>query len=193
MSWKKNLICFLDCDGVLADFVGGCCKLLGLDREKHFQKFSLPYPSSLEKLFGIDGAERIYNEISVDFWVNLEKLPWADDLVALLDKHFGDNIYLCTSAGYLGSSKYFSTATAGKEKWIMRHFPRFKYSTIFCMNKKALASPRHILLDDQQCNIDSFNTGEGIGILFPAKWNYLWMHADDPLQYLKNVHFKFEG
>jgi len=184
-------VCFLDCDGVIADFIGGCCKLLNTTPEEAFEDLTPPYSFSLEKMFGEEKAKQLFDSMDVEFWANLDKLPWADELVEMVSKIFDDRVYLCTSAGYLGSSSYFSNAVAGKEKWIIKHFPQFAKKTIFAFDKSCFASENSTLIDDSQTAVNGFVSYGGTGVLFPAKWNSGWGHASDPITYLKLL-FKYE-
>lgn len=165
-------ICFLDCDGVLADFVGGCARRLGLDCS-YFDSLPLPMPWDLSRLFGMskEQVKEFEQGLDVEFWESLEPYSWAEELVDFLSEVFGDNVLICTSAGPFGDGVYFQNAVVGKEKWVLRHFPKFKKRTVVCYDKRFLASPRHILIDDSSKNCTNFQMYGGHAILFPRIYN----------------------
>jgi len=186
---SNHMVCFLDCDGVLADFIQGCCGILGTDRDSVFKDRPRPLPFMLKDLFGEENESRLYGEMTPEFWANLPKHEWADDLVEMLSDVYKDNLYLCTSAGYLGTSNYFRNAVLGKEQWVLKHYPKFAKKTIFCYDKIGLASDRHVLIDDSEPVVDRFTDAGGAGVLFPADWNSKWPFASMPTLYLKNLIF----
>jgi len=188
MPTANNLICFLDCDGVISDFIGGCLKLVGKTYKDQFEFMRKPFSWSLSELFAPLDESELLSKMDVDFWENLEPYPWAKDLVEYLGKRFKDDLVLCTSAGYLGGDhNYFAKAVAGKEKWILKHFPQFATRTIICFRKEYLASPYHLLIDDSEPTVRKFVNNNGIGVLFPQDWNSLYSHLADPLSYIKNM------
>jgi len=188
MNSLPDLTCFLDCDGVISDFIGGCSKLLNKTYEECFNGRDRPLPWNLSDLYpGIDEKE-FMSRMDIRFWAELPVYPWAHELVELLEKIFNGRLILCTSAGYLGDEiHYFTNAVQGKEKWIMKHFPQFAKKTVFCYNKEYLASPYHVLIDDNELNIKAFTDNGGIGILFPQDWNGLYRHVKNPIKYIRDI------
>lgn len=177
----------LDLDGVLCDFVTGLCKRLGIPVERVFDPpRPRPLPYRLDRLLGV--GDPGLGDLDASFWAGLEPYPWARELVAYLEAAFGENVLLCTSVGYLDSrSRYLSEAVKGKERWICANFPQFSRRTAMCFGKDLLASPDHMLLDDNEETVRRFAIRGGVGLLFPRPWNSLHEHADDPLKYLKTV------
>jgi len=166
-----NPVLYLDCDGVLADFIGGVAQLIGKDFTEIVKTKKLPLGWTLKEIFDIPDEE-IWERITEDTWANLAPYPWAEKLVHCCEKHFGDRILLCTSAGYLDANKpFFKHAVAGKERWICKYFSQFANRTIIAFNKTHLASQRHILLDDSESNCDKFIANGGNAIVFPQYWN----------------------
>jgi len=163
--------CYLDCDGVLADFIGGVCERFGFPESKIFSSDRpRPLPVDLNLLFGIP-TEEIWRALDDKFWAGLKVFPWAKTLVARLDSIFDGNVVLCTSPGYLSAEFGAAAAMAGKEQWIMHHFPQFGKRYVFTFNKFYMASPWHILIDDQENSCRRFSEAGGFGIVFPQHWN----------------------
>lgn len=189
MNNLSDITCFLDCDGVLSNFIGGCSKLLNKTYEECFDNRERPLPWNLLGLFPeITDEKEFISRMNVQFWAELPVYPWAHELVELLERVFGDQLVLCTSAGYLGDdSHYFTNSVQGKEKWIVEHFPQFAKKTIFCYKKEYLASPYHVLLDDSEANIKAFTDRGGIGILFPQDWNGLYRYLKNPIKYIRDI------
>lgn len=90
--------CFLDMDGVIADFIGALCKVHGKET---------PYtnPESLgtfdtELLWGMS-EEQFWAPIaknSFEFWDGIPKTPEADGLVTLAIREFGlENVCILTA------------------------------------------------------------------------------------------------
>lgn len=158
----------LDMDGVLVDFNGGVCE--------HFGKTLPDYPFNpdvqkvqqdwnIEPHFGMTPAQ-LWDPLGFDFWANLAPLPWYQDVVGLLEDHFGEeNICLLTSP--------IRTAGAidGKISWIRKHLPQYRRRFLVGPCKEFCAGPSHALVDDHSVNIEKFEDAGGRTFLFPAPWN----------------------
>ena len=160
-------ICYLDMDGVIADFVGAC--LWNHDRddltpeditEWDFHKTILGCKTE-DDLWAF-WAFKGYN-----FWADIIKPePWANDLVRTLEERFGDRIVIVTSVAPDSPRCY-----EGKCDWIEDHFPQFKGKVVACSKKWLLAHPNAILIDDKEKTVDKFQQNGGKVILFPRTWN----------------------
>jgi len=149
----------LDVDGVLADFYGGACRVHGVSRE------SLPV-GQWEMRHGMGISEAAFWEPldNYDFWVGLQKYPWADSLVACM-KTVAD-VTFCTTPSVS------SDCHKAKMDWIRKHFGD-DAKVMLGSQKYLMAAPRHILIDDYHANVDKFIAEGGKAILFPARWNKL--------------------
>jgi hypothetical protein len=155
----------LDLDGVITDWSGGLCKLLDIN----------PWTPETQKIlrsnYMIEGGEfgpieRIdsaVQEAGYDFWINLELLPWAHDLVNLCNK-YGEVIFL-TSPGA------FHAGAHAKPDYILKHFNSRAY--VLTEYKSLCARSDRILIDDMQKNIDMWKAHDGIPFRWPCQWRLL--------------------
>jgi hypothetical protein len=161
---------FLDMDGVLTDFVGGCCKLLGKDMPdcrgswEFFKLWGLT-----EKAFW----QKIDRE-GESFWADLEWLPDGMEILRLVERNFGkENVCLLTSPSWHPSSH------AGKRIWIDRQLSDYRERYIITPCKYLVAGPGKFLLDDSDRNLQSWCHLTGAsGLLVPRPWNSQWEFAD---------------
>lgn len=162
--------CFLDMDGVLANFVEGVCRA-----------HSRPDPYLDATNFGNFDIEIIWGMSARDFWTpcdgptfweDLQPMPDARNIIQAVTKKFGkDNICVLTAPSL---SPY---CVPGKRKWLKEWFPELK-DVLFGSAKQFLAHPNSWLVDDQDNNVDSFLLAKGNGILVPRLWNREHKHAD---------------
>jgi 5'(3')-deoxyribonucleotidase len=172
--------CFLDMDGVIADFVGGACLAHGIEN---------PYkdPASAgifetEKLLGMTEAEFWRPLGSLRFWAELNKTAEADAIVSLVTTMFSlDNVVVLTSPSQSPD------CMAGKKIWLTMHYPKLK-NVIFAPahTKRLLAGPDRVLIDDRDENIETFVAAGGRGLLIPRPWNR-YHHVGNPLAYIERM------
>lgn len=159
---------FLDMDGVLADFNKATHKAHG--RPDSYSEGSPFFPGSLgrfdiEKIWGISAKEFWQALDGPTFWEDIEPMPDADDIVAMVVEKFGaDNICVLTSPSL---SPY---CIPGKKTWMKANFPIFK-NMLFGSCKQFLAYPGAVLIDDKDSNVEDFTSASGRGILLPRPWN----------------------
>lgn len=153
---------FIDMDGVLCDFVGDVCK---------FHNVSNPYFNpdsigeySLNKLLGKKYMD-IFGPLDAQFWANLPKLPWCDDL---MEKTKRKDVFILTAPS--GNKKCYE----GKAIWIEKHYPHLLSRMLIGRPKYACAKYGALLIDDKESNIDDFNKAGGLGLLVPQPWNRLY-------------------
>ena len=166
-------VLYLDMDGVLVNFVGGVCRQLGTTEEELIARHSPPVPWDLPTLFGRSFSE-IETKLDEGFWENLEKYPWADELVEYVTGYFPNGVILCTSAGRPGTS-FFHRAAIGKSLWVHKHFPAFADSMVVCCQKWHLAGRGKMLIDDSTKQVLEFASHGGTAVLFPQWWNWRWL------------------
>lgn len=152
----------LDLDGVLVDLHPEVLRLHG----HVFDEARVPAGEWLiSKWVGLD-EETVWKHPdlhSFDFWANLPKTPWFDELMAMVTAYFPVELQCILT-------KSATTATAGgKQAWIERHLPKHHY--LIGGGKHFVASPNKILLDDADHNVDAFRAHGGQAILFPRRWN----------------------
>lgn len=137
-----DLRCFLDIDGVVSFWEKAACKSCQIDIEDKEIRNKLKSGTRLETLVG--GERKLWDIIDkegIEWWENIEKLPWADDLVNLVKKEIND---FC----FLSSPSNNPLCAAGKIKWLRKHYgDKFK-DFLIGRNKHLCASDISLLIDD---------------------------------------------
>jgi len=166
-----RLTIFLDLDGVLADFIGGLGRYL-----KFRDGWEQPTRKgeSIAEIFEVaarDVDNVLMRYATAEFWESLDPLPWARMLVSRLRLNY--SIYLASSAGRpdRGLDSYFSRACAGKGSWVSGHFPELRDGLLIVQDKRVLAGPQTVLIDDRESVVAPFREAGGRAVLFPAPWN----------------------
>jgi len=167
----------LDIDGVLADFVGATLALFGrqevsVDRWNFHTQLGM---TSNEMWNRIDGAGH-------DFWADMPKLPWADELVEMLIRS-GLTTILCTSPSLSDG------CNSGKVAWIRKNFPQFHRQFMITPCKHLLRGD-FVLIDDSDDNVKKFRQNSQPAILFPQPWNLNMDLIANRIGYIK---FSLEG
>lgn len=155
--------CFLDLDGVLANFVKGMCI--------HHAKPN-PYTNKANvgvwdfyKLWGMT-ADDLWKWAGYSFWVGLEPMPDAQKIVSIVKTAFGmENILVVSPLG--PNARCYD----GKRDWLARWFPELANRLTACSHKHLLAAPNKVLIDDYDRNIAEFAASGGNAILLPRLWN----------------------
>ena len=154
---KKNYKIYVDMDGVVADF------------DKRFTDLSGMSPSEFESK---NGKNAFWDFIDVKhklaFWVGIPPMSDAQSLMDYVSKH---NYEMLTAPSIKKES------LMGKGLWIRNWAkkglfpskPKVNYKP--AKNKHHFAAPNHILIDDKQSTIDSWNAAGGVGILHTSASN----------------------
>jgi len=164
--------CFVDMDGVVADFVKAVHKA-------HNRPYAYNDPKNMgvfeiEKIWGISIKE-FWKYDGHDFWAMVEKTPEADDIVKMVCDYFDkENIVFLTAPSNSGG------CYTGKREWLKTNFPDLRDSVIFApgRTKHFLARPGAVLIDDRNENADDFVYHGGQAILVPRDWNRLYYNKD---------------
>lgn len=182
---------FIDMDGVVADFVGGACKLHGLDNVYYEPDFEYHKDAYDVNSFsnGMDPKE-FWGAMGYDFWANLDKTSEADELIEFLKKRFGVH-NLC----FLTSPILTKGCADGKREWVKKHYPDIPV-LISCRAaggeppKWMAAGPVSVLIDDSDTNIDLWCEHGGVGHVWPRPWNKAYKNESVALHRLA---FKFNN
>jgi len=156
---------FLDMDGVLCDWIGAACKVMGKDKEASLRDQPCG-EYGIEIGMGVDPQEmwKAVDDLGEQFWVDIKPYPWAWQL------------YRCCQAlgetYVLSSPSIRSASSSGKIKWLREftHEERFT-SYVFTKHKHLLAAKDAVLVDDKDNKVSEFITAGGFGVVFPQKWN----------------------
>ena len=147
---------YVDCDGVLADWVGQVHSWAEKPRKdwKSWDDF---------KSFGITQAELDDMMSFVSFWDNMDRLPGAAKLWSELCK-LGDKVYVCTRPFPAPNCLY------GRAVWLAKMGISIQ-QTIFMHDKYQLANSKSILIDDNIENCELFTARGGHTVLYPQSYN----------------------
>lgn len=178
------MILLLDQDEVLCDFVGAACRIHGSSRERmeqfrrnHEWDISYALGRATEKDLSQDKFWLPIHEAGIEFWENLEPLPWFSDVIGWAENNFDE--WYVVSAPSRETSSY-----TGKVLWLKRQFG-YRFDRFFLTpHKEMLAFPSRLLLDDRQDNLKKFKAHGGKCLLFPTLGGRLYEHAHDPMKIL---------
>ena len=155
--------CVLDCDGVLADFLGGALKVLNCKYDENFGPKDI-ISFDLEKTYGITASEMwSVIEEEPEFWLFLQPLPQAKKIVQFCRDHF-KNFVIATSPSmdpHCFRQKY---------EWLRNLGVRHKEIMIGGA-KHLLARSDTVLIDDYEKNIAKFEERGGKVCLYPSYQN----------------------
>lgn len=173
---------FLDIDGVLADFVGGYCELVGRDREELEETWITEHPGcwNLPDVLGcsLDEFWKPIHEAGEEFWLGLDPTDHFDELIDRVESFVGDDWLLVSSPSRC------HTSHSGKVRWIKSMFGNRFDRFILTGHKERLAKPSTILIDDSDRNCDKFELCGGRSYVFPTLGNTLYRYSSYPLDSL---------
>lgn len=155
----------LDCDGVLADFIGSAAMACGrareegheIDRWNGFEDWGLNEVGFWSK---IDAEGEL-------FWSNMRLLPWAAEVYDICCRA-ADQVVIVTSPPRAAH------AWSGRVQFIQRHFGGLGFRDFSLTPsglKHLLAAPGRLLLDDSETNVSQFKAAGGEALIFPQNWN----------------------
>ena len=158
-------ICYLDLDGVIANFA----KRVVVDMwGEKLPENSYIDSFQIDKVYGKTKREFYKSCDGFDFWHGIEKYPWADDLVEIVDESMKGNWKFLTSP--MRNDGCFS----GKAAWVRRYFPKHFSKLIICglggdhnnevsrLRKAVLCrSENDYLIDDSPKNIAPWRSAGG--------------------------------
>lgn len=177
-SPPQELQILLDVDEVLVDFIGGACKAHGIPRESFREAVYGTCVWDMAQTLGVS-REAFWGPIDAlgpTFWEQLEWLPWAGTLLALVDDY---DWCLVTTPTLDPASRL------GKRMWIANYFGLGFGRYYITQEKHLLAAPNRVLIDDSVNNLFDFRAAGGKGILFPSVVNELYESANNPVPYIK--------
>lgn len=177
---NKNIRIFVDLDGVICNWLKGCCEVCGIDeKSKEFRDETKAGKEVPEIKSNNLTDTQMWNkivEIGSDWWRNLPALPWADELYCTL-RDLSDDVAFLSSPGSLQQfPESVSLACKGKMEWISDYFPDAK--VILSHSKYLCATPNSILIDDSQKKIDKFIEYGGKAFLWPNQYKLMDGNVD---------------
>jgi len=181
MQTKKRMICFLDLDDVLVDFVSGVHNFYHLE----YDESKYPYDFGDWNIFPLKSSSLSATE----FWANFTERFWSDlswikdgkNLLKFLEQKFGcENICLLTAP----MPEMSSACVTGKMRWIQKNLPKYSRQFLVGKAKHYCANENSILIDDADHNIDTFKSSGGKAILVPRLWNSKNIYAHDSYNFV---------
>lgn len=147
-------VIYLDCDGVLADWVGEANEWLGFSRNRPWTQYR--------------GADVDWDKLNdamtyYSFWRNMQPLPRAAEIWRLCNDLAAT--YVCTRP-FDDPSCVF-----GRLTWLNKELNIPTNRVIFMHDKELLANKHSILIDDNEENVEKFAQNGGHSILFPQSYN----------------------
>ena len=184
--------CFVDLDGVLADFVRAACQVHRYEIQnrcfKTPEQFIETYPSRVWEMYTAIGIDRneFYAPMDQEFWATLPKTPEANQILEhILFCYAEKDVFFLTKPA--GRAKRAAECYFGKLQWIETHYPQFLDRTIFAIRKEACSFPGTVLIDDSDANITAWRAEGGIGILCPRPWNSGFKRIDSLITDLRDA------
>lgn len=152
---KKDIIIWLDMDGVIANWLKAAANTLSIDLRSSEVRQQLKDGKRMESFVG--GDEKMWPLINAEgdsWWANMEKLPWADDLVNFLKKQTKD-------LSFLSSPSDSPLCYSGKIKWVLKNYPELARDVFLGHKKYRCASKNSILIDDTAKKCRQFEKSGG--------------------------------
>ena len=162
MAGKKNKLRIgVDLDGVLSHWEKSAAKTLGVDYNDPEIREKLKNGKRMETFVG--GDDKMWLMIDKEgeeWWENMEKLPWADDLVDMLRKETKDFFFL-------SSPSKCPMCYSGKMKWVLKNYPDLNKNLFLGCKKYLFANPNVLLVDDTEKKVKKFRKNGGHAFLWP--------------------------
>ena len=182
-------------DEVIVDFISGACKAHGTNYEAvlpHWLKGSWDMKVPLSRALGRSKPQDTLTPTEFwkpidgdrDFWLNLEPLPWAHEVIELV-KQYTDDWHI------ISSPSYCHTSYDGKVHWLKRYFGKDFNNFALTPHKHIFAGTGVTLIDDRDMNVEQFMwTREGVrtggnGIVFPRHQNSNHPYVGFEIAYLR--------
>jgi len=167
---KQFDIVFLDMDNVLCDFT----KAAVLANEKAYDRKAVTNWNIWESWGGTEVKfwAAIRNE-GWQFWSNLEPYPWLAEIFSIARDLAGE-VKIVTAP------QKSADCYSGKFYWWQKYCPA-DFELMPFKSKHLLASPRRLLIDDADANVEAWRAAGGKAILFPQPWNKAAEAMDRPM------------
>jgi 5'(3')-deoxyribonucleotidase len=167
--------CYLDLDGVLADFHRSALMAHGqpdLFRKRPMLRGEKAW--ALPTHLGVSDKEFWSKFESRDWWANLALTPEARGIYALVKEAFEpNNVSICTTPSDNAGCQ------PGKLDWVERHFPCLQAKVVFSRHKEELAGHNCVLIDDCEQHVRRWREAGGLAFLVARPWNS--SHEREPM------------
>lgn len=162
---NASKVCFLDIDGVLADFWTTSAKCIGIASAENYSYVS-PADYFFWRSLGYSDNEfwRVI-DATPGFWESLTPTEDGRAIYETCEILFPGRVYLLTAP------PLNPEAFAGKARWVREHYPELYRKLFIGPAKEAFAHPGAVLVDDSDANCDKFRAAGGKAVLVPRRWN----------------------
>lgn len=179
---KSKLRIALDLDGCIVYWEKSAAETCGVDYKDEKIRQQIKDGKRMETFVG--GNSKMWPMIDKggeEWWEDMEKTPWADDLVALLKKETKDFFFL-------SSPSKSPICYAGKIKWVLKNYPKEDRSLFLGCKKHFVANPNILLVDDTDKNVKKFREYGGHAFKWPCPLSIIDedVNIKDVLQDLKD-------
>lgn len=158
---KKDIKIWLDMDGVVANWLKSAANTLGIDLRRSDIREQIKDGKRMENFVG--GDSKMWPKIDAKgeaWWENMEKLPWADDLINLLKKETKE-------LSFLSSPSNSPICYSGKIKWVKKNYPDMERDLFLACKKYRCASSDSLLIDDTAKKCKKFRENGGHAFEWP--------------------------
>lgn len=175
---NKEIIIWLDMDGVLVDFDKGYLKLTnGIPYYEYYQEH------------GNEAAIKLYQQYGSKYWAELDWIDGGRE-VYITAKELFKTVNILSSSGTGTLGRNHELTLKGKYLWLKNNGLTPNDAVIVHDRhlKQRYASPNSVLIDDLEDNIREWNDSSGIGILHDS---FHFHHTIDKLKEIslyKNHH-----
>ena len=157
---NKKLRIHIDIDGVLSDWDRAAAKTCNIDIKDEKIRKEMKEGKDIDDIIGKNKIWKLIDKEGEDWWVNLDKFEWADNLVKLISEKTENFCFLTSPSDN-------PLCASGKLKWIKKHFPKYSRKIIITPQKYMCATPDSILIDDSKKKTDKFQEFGGSVFLWP--------------------------
>lgn len=164
--------CYLDLDGVLADWVKAAAAVHGFNLEELISRWT-PGHYDMKPATNMTSFDFYKPMKDERFWVNIPKMPEFALIVGEAVRIFGD-VFILSKPLYHGPGilDAIIPSTAGKLTWIKQNLKGFYPDRIIITAaKEECAGPDKVLFDDCDQHIMRWQAAGGLGYLVPRHWN----------------------
>lgn len=165
-------------DGVLINFVKGASVIFKTTEAELYSRWPEGVWDMGEAL-GMTNNKfyRTIEKHGEEFWLTLEKYPWADELFDYCDK--------IAPAYILTTPTFDADCLSGKIKWMQKWKGRNFRRYILAAHKEVTARWDRLLIDDRDENCLKFRENGGSAIVFPGHNNSRYALKNQAMEIVK--------
>lgn len=167
-SKKDKLRIFCDMDGVLSFWEKSAAKTLDIDLndEKIREELKQGKKKMEDYVGGDDKLWRKIDKEGIDWWTNMEILPWGKRLFDELNK-------ATTEFSILSSPSNNPVCADGKIRWMRKQFGEDFKNFLIGRNKYLCAGPNTLLVDDNKGKCKKFRQYGGNTFVWPSPFKLI--------------------